>query len=294
MRRIALKMSLGFLTLVSAARGDDAEPKVVDIAQVEAKEAQVSALQNELDSLRVQAGVVSPIQLKIRIVDVDVTLLHKVGFGFRTPDGTDQTKATELKVPIDKLKLDDPTVTQGAGKIMTCSGLPANHPFFALLDALEKQGLATSLCAPNMIVENGVPASIRTGGEFPVPADAAAKNVAMKFYGTSAEVVAQALTDNRVRLNIRVGFSTLDESHAVTTGGMKIPALKVTEFATGFVGRLGETMVCAGQTQEHAVPAGGQAPATGTPVKHSFRQLLLITPLEVESEKVTVRPVTVR
>jgi pilus assembly protein CpaC len=294
MRRIALTMSLGFLALVSVAQSEDAEPKNVDIAQVQAKEAQVSALQNELDSLRVQAGVVSPIQLKIRIVDVDVTLLHKLGFGFRTRDGVDQTKAAELKISIDKLKLDDPTVTRGAGKIMTCSGLPANHPFFGLLVALEKQGLATSLCAPNLIVENGVPASIRTGGEFPVPADAAAKNVAMKFYGTSAEVVAQSLAENRVRLNVRVSFSTLDESHAVTTGSMKIPALKVTEFAMGFVGRLGETMVCAGLTQEHAVQVGDQAQAADAPVKHSFRQILLITPLEVESEKVTVQPVTVR
>jgi Flp pilus assembly secretin CpaC len=293
MRRIAITMSLGFLALVSAVRGEDAEPKVVDIAQIQAKEAEVSALQNELDRLRQQAGVVSPIQLKIRIVDVDVTLLHKLDFGFRTADGTDLMKKAEPNA-LDKLKLDDPTVTHGAGKIMTCSGLPANHPFFGLLDALEKQKLATSLCAPNMIVEDGVPASIRTGGEFPVPADAAAKNVAMKFYGTSAEVVAHALTDNRVRLNIRVGFSTLDESHAVNTGGMKIPALKVTEFATGFVGRLGETMVCAGQTQERAIPAGDQAPASAAPVKHSFRQLLLITPLEVESEKVTVQPATVR
>jgi Flp pilus assembly secretin CpaC len=289
MRRILGTIGLLALVTGSIARGDDSADtasggKTVEIVQqVKAKEAQVAALQNELEQMRREAGLASQILLKVKIVEIDETLMRKSGLGFRfnTPEGPSVEKEAQLKEITDKLQAADKGAVASPGRgNMQFMTLPANHAFFAFLDALEKQGLATTLCAPNIISESGRPSTFRSGGEFPLAPGAPAKNVTMKFYGTSLDCVARSLADHRARVDVHIALSTIHETRSVTSGGGKIPALKLTEFNTAFEGRLGETLLCAGLTQERDFAAPGDQSRKGDAGtdKDRYQLLVLITP----------------
>ena len=124
--------------------------------------------------------------------------------------------------------------------------------------------------------------TFRSGGEFPLAPGTPAKNVTMKFYGTSLDCIARSLADNRARVDVHIALSTIDETRSVTNGGSKIPALKLTEFNTAFEGRLGETLLCAGLSQEQpAVPGNQSRKGEAGTDKHLYRLFLLITPESV-------------
>ncbi len=289
--------AIGLLVLVtgSIARGDDtatknSTEKAADVAQqVKAKEAQLTALQNELDELRREAGIASQILVKVKIVEIDETLMRKSGFGFRfdTPDGPSAEHGKQLQEITDKLMAPDggAAASPGSGR-MKFMTLPANNAFFAFVDALEKQKLAEVLCEPNVAALCGRAASFQSGGAFPLALgprapgnEQGAKEVTMKRYGTSVEFLPVALGNDRVRAELRVELSSIDNTREIGQGDYKIPGLKTLEFCTTFNGRFGETLLCASVSQERDPPVqpGAANGAAAAKTKHLFRQLLLVT-----------------
>jgi Flp pilus assembly secretin CpaC len=229
--------------------------------------------------------------LRLRVVEVDVTVLRRAGLDFNltTRHGVDTARMTQLKDVTDKLTATTPDAPgRSEGNFPLGSILPPNHAFFAFLGAVELQKLATELCYVNMTTEEGRPASYRKGTEFPA-GQVDGKNVSAKFAGTSVEATTHLLPENRVRVDLAMSLSAVDESRSIKSGGViKMPALQTREFKTQFETRLDETWFSSGAIQRRTVAAGKGAKAATS--EHEFRQLLLVTPCSMGNSNVARQP----
>ncbi|HVU89441.1 MAG TPA: hypothetical protein VHD36_19085 [Pirellulales bacterium] len=276
MRRLIL-----FLAIAACASGmaRAEEPVVIPQGVIEAAPASTG------ESSRSQQVLVT-----LRLVEIDVTVLRQKGFDFRipTPQGVDAQRMAQLRAVTDKVTAVPPDSSgRGDSTITPCGSLPPNHPFFALLDALERQKLATELCAPNVTTEEGKTSSFRSGSEFPSGRTPEGRDI-KKFAGTSAEVATRRLPEDQVHVKLALSFSEIDASQSVKNGGVTIPGLKIRECATEFQSRLGETWICSGLTQKRSVATGKKWKA-GTS-EHLFRQLLLVTTQAIDQPVVAGKP----
>ena len=117
-------------------------------------------------------------------------------------------------------------------------------------DALDHQNLGKVLAKPSVVTTSGRPASICVGGEFPVPMPAEDGGVKIQKYGTQLDVMAIALGDNKVRLNVRPRVSELDASRGIVVAGQQVPALTVRECDFSSEMEFGKSVVLSGLVQE--------------------------------------------
>src|SRR4029078_4443318 len=79
------------------------------------------------------------------------------------------------------------------------------------MDALKQNNVAKLLAEPTVVVVSGRPGSFNVGGEFPIPAkDGSKAAVEFRKFGTQLDLVALALGDNLVRLEVRTRVSEID------------------------------------------------------------------------------------
>jgi Flp pilus assembly secretin CpaC len=152
--------------------------------------------------------------------------------------------------------------------------------FSAFLQWLRKNEVANVLADPNLAITCGRPASFNDGGEFPVPS-APGSNSAVEFrkYGTSVDLLAQALDKELVRLQVHFQVTALDDEHSLSISGMRVPALKKREIKSTYEIPYGQTAVIAGLNQERveSLLKDGQLKEQ----RIEIRTLLTITPERV-------------
>src|SRR5688572_29110129 len=86
----------------------------------------------------------------------------------------------------------------------------------AYLDWLEENRVAKEISRPNIVVNNGRPASFFVGGEVPIPTrDDANTAVEFRKFGTEVDLLATAADNEQVRMELRIKVSQLDDSHAI-------------------------------------------------------------------------------
>jgi hypothetical protein len=70
--------------------------------------------------------------------------------------------------------------------------------------------------------------------------------------------MAEAVGDNRVRLEVNANVSALDQNHAIEIHGVSIPGLKVRQCDTGCELSFGETVVITGHVEKRVEAIQGQ------------------------------------
>jgi len=123
-----------------------------------------------------------------------------------------------------------------------------------VIDALEDNGLVTTLAEPTLTTQSGQPASFLAGGQFPVPSvtgsgSTAQVSVSYQPYGVSLNFTPIVLSKDRISLTVAPEVSSLSQVGAVQDAGFNIPALTTRKASTTVELGSGQSFVIAGLLQ---------------------------------------------
>jgi pilus assembly protein CpaC len=256
--------------------GTVASPDDADVAQ-HLVENYVGAGISVVNRLR----TATPLQvtLKVRIAEVNRTLLKKIGVNLLTSDPTGGFKFGILQGAGIYLPPPGGGGTD-AGSIIrspTGSTLSAAAKLFGLdltasLDLAQTDGLVTTLAEPTLTALSGETASFLAGGEFPVPIAQgnSAISVEYKSYGVGLAFTPVVLADGRISMRVRPEVSELSESGSIKLNGYVVPSLTTRRAETTVELGSGQSFMLAGllRNSNHnnieKAPFLGDLPILGT------------------------------
>ncbi len=176
----------------------------------------------------------------------------------------------------------------------------------AVLQALERNGLARTLAEPNLTSVSGETAKFLAGGEYPVPVstDNQGKSVTFKPFGVSLAFTPVVLSAGRISLQIETEVSELTNDGAVMVDQISIPALRVRRASSTLELPSGGSLVMAGlissQTRRNVdgLPGLRSLPVLGALfrsedfVRSETELVVIVTPVLVRAteESALVRP----
>lgn len=202
--------------------------------------AEMDRLQREIARLRAASGTAQQIIVKVQMMEVSLTKLRQMGVDtewFANGDVGGQS----IRKLVDELSgSDEPPVGKSANKAEL-------NDILLFVDGLRKNGLAKVLSEPSLVAVAGQPASVHSGGKFPLPTNDETKSaVEFQTFGTELEVEALPIGDNRVRLAVNAKVSEVDASRAIDVNGVRIPGLKVRHCDTAVELPFGQTAMLTG------------------------------------------------
>jgi pilus assembly protein CpaC len=247
--------------------------------------------------------VATPLQvnLRVRVAEVNRSLLKQVGinlfssdatsgFKFGIGQGTRGASSGPLANPFAVNPLAAGGTTLGiAGKLF---GLD----LAGALDLAESDGLATTLAEPNLTALSGETASFLAGGEYPIPVaqSLGTTTIEWKQYGVGLAFTPVVLADGRISMRVRPEVSELSNEGAVKIGEVLVPALTVRRAETTVELGSGQSFMIAGLLRNGSTnditkaPFLGDIPILGTLFRSTkFRRqetelVIIVTPYLVK------------
>ncbi len=247
---------------------------------------------------QMQVGGVNVIQLHVKILEVQRSKVKELGFNF-VASGQRYAIGSTLGglVPLTRI-----TAPFGAPPVPTL-GVAQNSPlqfaitgnsnrFQGFVDALTNETLAKVLAEPTLVTTSGRPASLLSGGEFPilVPGGVGTVSVQFREFGVRMEAIPTVLGNGRLRLDIAPEVSERDFSSAVTIGGLPIPGINTRRVNTQVEMNFGETIMIGGLisrkriTTSTKIPVLGELPIIGAAFSRKTHEmgetelLIMVTP----------------
>ncbi len=174
------------------------------------------------------------ILLKARFASVDRNLSRQLGINiFSTGFGnvlgsvsTGQFSSTSASSTNNTAAL---TTSSNSGNIVAF--LPGLN-IGGTLQALQTKGVVELLAEPNLLAENGKPASFLAGGEYPFPVvqgtsggGSGAVTIQFKEFGVRLNFVPTILPNGDIRLQVASEVSSLDFTNAIQVSGFEVPAI---------------------------------------------------------------------
>lgn len=136
----------------------------------------------------------------------------------------------------------------------------------ALINALEKRGLARKLAEPNLVALSGDTASFLAGGEYPIPVSSSLGQVTVQYkrYGIGLAFTPTVLNGSLINLKIEPEVSQLDWTNKVAISeSASVPALTVRRANTTLELRDGQSFALAGLLQNDSNTSQEQLPWLG-------------------------------
>jgi pilus assembly protein CpaC len=178
--------------------------------------------------------VATPLQvtLKVRIAEVNRTVLKNIGVNLFSSDST-----SGFKFGIGQ---GDPTAISGinsspfgvgalvnGGTTLGLAGKLLGLDISGALDLAQKDGVATTLAEPNLTALSGETASFLAGGEYPIPVSSSlgSSTIEYKQYGVGLAFTPVVLGDGRISMRVRPEVSELTDAGSVKVGDVQVPAL---------------------------------------------------------------------
>ena len=117
-----------------------------------------------------------------------------------------------------------------------------------MIEALSQAGLANVLARPNVTAISGEPASLFSGGEFPLPTgyDEGVLVFEYKKYGILLDFVPTVIDSSRISMHVRPEVSEPSISRSVQISGVSVPVINVRRAETTVEVADGESIVIAG------------------------------------------------
>jgi len=239
------------------------------------KEAQLAHLQFEVNKLRTEAGAPQQIMVKVQMLEVSLTKMRQMGIEFSFLPGTN--------CQVDSLSDVQKLACGGSGLNAEASS--------NLIDWLCENDVAKVLARPNIVVASGRPAQFCIGSEIPVPArNESEAAVEFQKIGTQLDLVACALGENRVRMEIRTRVSELDEAHQVRVGNSVVPAFTVRQLDTAIESKFGQSAMLSGAIQNRTEAVrniGTDGTSEIEDRNNEIALLVIVTPEAVDSMAAT-------
>ena len=200
-----------------------------------------------LNQMRV--GGVHQVQLNVKVMEVARTKIRRLGFNFLL-NGQDGFIAS---TPGNIVPLGPPPtfpLAQNAlsGSTVSFAITGASEVFNGFLEALRQESLLKILAEPKLVTTSGRPASLLSGGEFPilVPQSLGTVTIQWREFGVRMEAVPVVLGNGRLRLDVAPEVSERDFSNAVSINGMVVPGITTRRVNTQVEMRFGDTLMIGG------------------------------------------------
>lgn len=206
---------------------------------------------------RLKTATPLQVTLKVRIVEINRTLLKSWGVNLLTSDptggfkfGLSQGSPAAGGSPFRALN-------GGLGSTLGIATKLLGMNLLGSLDIAAQDGFATTLAEPNLTALSGETASFLAGGEFPIPVSQAsggsnAITIEYKQYGVGLAFTPVVLSDGRISMRVRPEVSQLSTSGAVSLGGYSVPALTTRRAETTVELGSGQSFMIAGLIQNSA------------------------------------------
>lgn len=203
---------------------------------------------------QMEVGGVHQVQLNTKVMEVQRTRMRQLGFNFLL--NTSDTYVGSR--PGGVIGISDLQTPFGGPATVGFSGLNNSTVQFAIMgaseifngfvDALRNESLLKILAEPKLVTTSGRPATILSGGEFPilVPQSLGTTTIEYREFGVRMEAVPVVLGNGRLRLDVAPEVSERDFSNAVTVDGFVVPGITTRRVNTQVEMRFGETLLIGG------------------------------------------------
>jgi len=250
------------------------------------------------------------VNLRVKIAEVNRTALKALGFNWSGTWSNGRLDHSSLNIGTQN-PLTNQNITNT--NLFTYGfGVPGNGSLQAQLDALQQEGLITTLAEPNLTATSGQTASFLAGGEFPVPVAASTGTtgtptitVEFKQFGVSLDFTPTIIDANHLSLKVRPEVSQLTSTGAVSvpitsTATVQIPALSVRRAETTVDLASGQSFALAGLLQNTTeqdiskIPWLGDIPVIGQLFRSELFQhnetelVIIVTPYLVRPSTVAL------
>jgi pilus assembly protein CpaC len=196
------------------------------------------------------------VQLNVRVMEVQRSRLRQLGFNWIL-NGQDYYVASTpgALVPVTEVELPfggPPGVTLSQAALANTSLqfaiTGASEIFAGFLEAAQRNALLKILAEPVLVTTSGRPATILSGGEFPIPVPQGLGTATIEFreFGVRMEAVPIVLGNGRLRLDIAPEVSERDFSNAAEINGVVVPGLTTRRVNTQVEMRFGDTLMIGG------------------------------------------------
>jgi len=196
---------------------------------------------------RLKSATPLQVTLKVRIAEVNRTMLKNIGVNLLTSDST-----SGFKFGVAQGTLIDPETGKigvtDFGTVLAAGGKLLGMDITSALDLAQKDGLASTLAEPNLTALSGETASFLAGGEFPIPVS----------QGNNAVTI-----DGRISMRVRPEVSELTNEGSVRLGGFTVPALTTRRAETTVELGSGQSFMIAGLLRNHNTNDITKAPFLG-------------------------------
>jgi pilus assembly protein CpaC len=222
-----------------------------------------------LNQMRV--GGVQQVLLKVRVMEAQRSLLRELGMNFTylnrhgylnsAPGNIVSLENVNLAVP--------PTVQHLSSSLSNATAsigiVGSEQLFHGFIKALREEALLKILAEPEVVATNGRPATLLSGGEFPilVPQSLGTNTIMWREFGVRMEATPIVLGGGALRLELQPEVSDRDFSVAVTTGGIRVPGLTVRRVNTQVEMKFGQTLMLAGLISNRQAATTTKVPFLG-------------------------------
>jgi len=246
--------------------------------------------------------------LRVKVAEMNRSVIQRLGVDFRAALATGNlaiAKVSEAGFPLTGSTvpaLGFQAVTEaltgpGGGDTFGVGWGDGTGRVDAILQALERNGLARTLAEPNLTSVSGETADFLAGGEYPVPAGSDRDGITIEFkpFGVGLSFTPVVLSEGRISLKISTEVSELTNEGAVTVNEISVPALRVRRASSTLEMPSGGSLVMAGlissQTKRNVdgLPGLRNLPVIGALfrseefVRSETELVVIVTPVLVEA-----------
>jgi pilus assembly protein CpaC len=241
---------------------------------------------------RLRSATPLQVMLKVRIAEINRSMLKKVGVNLLSRDSSGGTlfgigqgnpgSITNQPGTIDPItgrlggSIDPSSGVGPGGKIVKFNNIVGGttlglfgHLFgtdlLGTLDLMQNDGFVTTLAEPTLTALSGETASFLAGGEFPIPVSQAigAVTIEYKSYGVGLAFTPIVLADGRISMRVRPEVSEISSAGSVTLNGFVVPALTTRRAETTVELGSGQSFMLAGLLQNRNNNSIQKAPFLG-------------------------------
>ncbi len=222
---------------------------------------------------QMQVGGVNVVQLHVKILEVQRSKLKQLGFNF-VASGQRYAFANSVGglAPLSGMAVPfggPPTPTVNATSLgslpMQFALTGSSDRFQGFIDALTTEALAKTLAEPTLTTTSGRPATLLSGGEFPILVPGGVGSVSIQFreFGVRMEAIPTVLGNGRLRLDIAPEVSERDFSSAVNVNGFVVPGINTRRVNTQVEMSFGETIMIGGLISRKRITTSTKVPIIG-------------------------------
>ncbi|WP_205478750.1 type II and III secretion system protein family protein [Sphingomonas arenae] len=203
---------------------------------------------------RVRTATPLQVNLKVKIAEVNRTLLKQIGVNLLTSTqggfklGVLQGQGIYLPEPGGEQDGAGSIIRSPIGSTISGVGKLFGMDIISSLDLAATDGVVTLLAEPNLTALSGETASFLAGGEFPVPVSQSlgAISIEYKQYGVGLAFTPIVLADGRISMRVRPEVSELSNENAVRLNGFLVPAITTRRAETTVELGSGQSFMIAG------------------------------------------------